>query len=86
MKKVELLAPAGNFESLVAAVQSGADAVYFGADKFNARINSENFEGENLIKAIQYAKLRNVKTHLTLNIIIKNKEFKEAMDLVDLMQ
>jgi len=83
MKKIELLAPAGNFESLVAAVQNGADAVYFGGDKFNARINSENFQNEELAKAIQYAKLRNVKTHLTLNILIKDKEFKEAMNLVD---
>jgi len=53
MKKIELLAPAGNFESLVAAVQNGADAVYFGGDKFNARINSENFQNEELAKAIQ---------------------------------
>ena len=81
-EKIELLAPAGNFESLIAAVQSGANAVYFGADKFNARAGSKNFNEEELKKAIEYAKLRNVKTHLTLNILIKNEEFQAAMELV----
>jgi putative protease len=83
MKNIELLSPAGNFESLKAAVQSGADAVYFGADKLNARINSTNFNNEELAEAIKYAKLRNVKTHLTLNILIQNDEFKQAIELVE---
>ncbi len=81
--KIELLSPVGDFECLVAAVQNGADAVYFGADKFNARINGINFSNEELKKAITYAKLRNVKTYLTLNILIKNDEFKEAIELVE---
>ncbi|MCL2383305.1 MAG: U32 family peptidase [Oscillospiraceae bacterium] len=80
MKKVELLSPAGDFESLVAAVQNGADSVYFGANKFNARINSQNFGNEELIKAITYAKLRKVKTFLTLNTLIKNEEMKEVLE------
>ena len=83
MSNIELLSPAGDFECLVSAVQNGANAVYFGLDKFNARVNGKNFEGEELIKAIKYAKLRNVKTHLTLNILIKNKEFEEALKLVE---
>ncbi len=81
--KIELLSPVGDFKCLVAAVQNGADAVYFGADKFNARINGINFSNEELKKAITYAKLRNVKTYLTLNILIKNDEFKEAIELVE---
>lgn len=81
--KIELLSPVGDFECLIAAVQNGADAVYFGADKFNARINGINFSNEELKKAITYAKLRNVKTYLTLNILIKNDEFKEAIELVE---
>lgn len=81
--KIELLSPVGDFECLVAAVQNGANAVYFGADKFNARINGINFSNEELKKAITYAKLRNVKTYLTLNILIKNDEFKEAIELVE---
>ena len=83
MNNVELLSPVGEWNSLVAAVQNGADAVYFGANEFNARINSKNFDRETLKKAIEYAKLRNVKTNLTLNILIKNSEFEKAMDLVE---
>ena len=83
MSNIELLSPAGDFECLVSAVQNGANAVYFGIDKFNARVNGRNFEDEELVKAIKYAKLRNVKTHLTLNILIKNKEFEEALKLVE---
>ena len=83
MNNVELLSPVGEWNSLVAAVQNGADAVYFGANEFNARMNSKNFDRETLKKAIEYAKLRNVKTNLTLNILIKNSEFEKAMDLVE---
>lgn len=83
MENVELLSPVGEWDSLVAAVQNGANAVYFGANEFNARMNSKNFDREELKKAIEYAKLRNVKTNLTLNILIKNNEFEKAMDLVE---
>ena len=83
MSKVELLSPAGNLECLKVAVQNGANAVYFGLDKFNARMNSTNFGREELVKAIEYAKLRGVKTHLTLNILIKNNEFDDAIKLVE---
>ena len=83
MNKVELLSPAGDMDCLISAVQSGADAVYFGAEQFNARVNGKNFGQEELVKAIEYAKLRNVKTHLTLNILIKNNEFEEALKLVE---
>lgn len=82
MKRVELLSPAGDTEALKAAVQNGADAVYLGANNFNARINGKNFNDEELLKAIEYAKLRNVKVHLTLNILIKNSEFNLAIELV----
>ena len=83
MKNVELLSPAGDMECLISAVQSGANAVYFGAEEFNARVNGKNFGKEELNKAIEYAKLRNVKTNLTLNILIKNNEFEDALSLVD---
>lgn len=82
MNNVELLSPVGEWDSLVAAVQNGANAVYFGANEFNARMNSKNFDRQELREAIKYAKLRKVKTNLTLNILIKNNEFKKAMDLV----
>lgn len=64
-------------------MQNGADAVYFGANKFNARINGTNFSNDDLKKAIEYAKLRNVKTYLTLNTLIKNDEFEESVKLLE---
>ena len=81
MKEIELLAPVGDFECLKAAVQNGANSVYFGASLFNARASATNFGDEELEKAINYCALRNVKTHLTLNILIKNNEFKDAIML-----
>jgi len=78
---IELLSPVGDFECLKAAVQNGADAVYFGAGSFNARAFASNFDDEALENAINYAKLRGVKTNLTLNTLIKNNEMKDAIEL-----
>lgn len=78
---IELLCPAGDFECLKAAVQNGADSVYFGANLFNARASAENFNEIGLIEAINYCALRNVKTNLTLNTLIKNSEFEDAVHL-----
>lgn len=78
----ELLSPVGDFECLKAAVQNGADAVYFGAGNFNARARATNFStDEELKKAISYAKTRGVKVNLTLNTLIKNEEFEDAINL-----
>lgn len=81
MNNIELLAPVGDFECLKAAVQNGADSVYFGANMFNARASAQNFDLDALKQAIEYCNLRNVKSHLTLNILIKNNEFEEAVFL-----
>ena len=78
---IELLSPVGDFECLKAAVQNGADAVYFGASSFSARAFASNFDDEVLEKVITYAKLRGVKTNLTLNTLIKNDEMSEAIEL-----
>ena len=78
---IELLSPVGDFECLKAAVQNGADAIYMGANLFSARAFATNFDDAELEKAINYAKLRGVKTHLTLNTLIKNDEFEEAFNL-----
>ena len=75
---VELLSPVGDFECLKAAVQNGADALYFGSNMFSARAFASNFSLDELEKAINYAKLRGVKTNLTLNTLIKNNEFADA--------
>ena len=81
MKSPELLSPVGDFECLKAAVQNGANSVYLGAGSFNARAKATNFDNEELAKAIHYAKLRNVTVHLTLNTLIKNEEFNDAVNL-----
>lgn len=81
MNKIELLLPAGDFECLKAAVQNGADAVYLGSSHFNARNSATNFDMEELERAINYAHLRNVKVHLTLNTLIKNDELISAINL-----
>ena len=79
--KVELLAPVQNFDCLKAAVQNGADAIYLGSKDFNARNSATNFSIEDLESAIDYAHLRNVKVYLTLNTLIKNNEFEDAINL-----
>lgn len=76
---MELLSPAGSRESLVAAVQNGADAVYFGGGLFNARRNAANFEGEALAEAVSYCRLRGVKTYVTLNTLLFDKELEAAL-------
>ena len=70
----ELLAPAGGQEALVAAVQSGADAVYMGFGTFNARRNARNFSDEEFRAAVSYCHLRGVKVYLTLNTLITDRE------------
>lgn len=80
---IELLSPVGDFDCLKAAVQNGADSVYFGGSLFNARYNAHNFDADELKQAIQYAKLRNVKVDFTLNTLIKNNEFADAVELAN---
>jgi len=74
----ELLAPAGNWECAKAAVENGADAIYFGLDKFNARMRAENFTQADLPQLIQFLHLRGVKGYVTLNTLIFPQELAEA--------
>lgn len=78
---IDLLSPVGDFDCLKAAVQNGANSVYFGANLFSARAFASNFDLDELKNAIQYAKIRGVKTNLTLNTLIKNDEFEDAFNL-----
>ena len=64
---LEILAPAGSMESLRAAVRSGADAVYLGADRFSARDNAKNFDREQLRQAVEYCHLAGAAVHLAVN-------------------
>ena len=80
---IELLSPVGDFDCLRAAVQNGADCVYFGGSSFNARAQATNFDENSLVEAIRYAKLRNVKVNFTLNILLKDEELEDAKKLVE---
>lgn len=81
---MELLAPAGSMEALRAAVCNGADAVYLGADTFNARINARNFSAADLQEAAVYCHVRGVKVHLTLNTLVLDREMPRAAELIRL--
>lgn len=78
-KLPELLAPAGDFECLSAAVAAGADAVYFGCKKYNARAFAGNFEGDVLKKAFDLCRLHNVRVYLTFNTLCTQKDFEEIL-------
>ena len=81
---IEILAPAGSQESLVAAVRSGADAVYLGIQSFNARRSADNFDADGLKNAVSYCHKHGVKVHLTLNTLVSDGELDEAQDAVRL--
>lgn len=83
MRTLELLAPAGSPEALLAAVQSGANAVYLGYGDFNARRNAKNFSKEELSEAIAYCHLRGVKVYLTLNTLLTDRELKKAAETAE---
>lgn len=85
MRKVELLAPAGDQESLIAAIQNGANAIYLGGSLFSARAYAKNFNNEQLLWAIQYAHLRDVKIYVTVNILYKDDEFDELIKYIDFL-
>ncbi len=79
---LELLSPAGSMDALRAAVQNGADAVYLGYGQFNARRNAKNFTVEELQEAISYCHVRGVQVHMTLNILVSDKEMRQAAETI----
>ena len=78
MQDVELLAPAGSMEALIAAVQNGADAVYLGGMMFGARAFANNFTNEEMVSALQYAHSYGVKVYVTMNTLLFEEEMEEA--------
>ncbi len=77
---VELLAPAGSWEAMEAAIGAGADAVYLGGTSFGARAYAGNFEEEDLCRAIDYVHLRSRRLYVTVNTLLKNREIPEQLD------
>lgn len=75
----EILAPAGNFECLKAAVFNGADAVYIGGSEFSARKYASNFTREEVIEAVRFCHSYAVKLYVTMNTLLHNKELREAL-------
>lgn len=76
--KVELLAPAGNWEALLAAINNGADAVYLGGKSFGARYYAPNFSDEEIKNAVEYAHPRGVKIYVTVNTLVSDDEMEEV--------
>ena len=82
---MELLAPAGSFESLRAAVENGADAVYLGGKAYSARASAVNFTPEELQSALDYCHIRGVKVYVTVNTLLRDDELDGAVSyLADL--
>ena len=79
MRKTELLAPAGSLDSLKAAVNAGADAVYIGGTRFGARAYADNLTEEEMKWAIDYAHLHGVSLYMTINTLLKDQELEEAL-------
>ena len=83
-KKIEIMAPVGSHESLMAAIQAGADAVYFGVGKLNMRSRSTvNFTKDDLAEISQLCQEHDIKTYLTINTVIYNHELEDVKDLLN---
>lgn len=80
--KIELLSPAGNIDSFKAAINAGADAIYMGVDKFNARQMAKNFNEDEYIYCIKYAHILDVNVYLTINTLLHDDEIDDAINLV----
>lgn len=77
MNRIEILAPAGGFDSVISAVRSGADAVYLGEKSFSARASAQNFDDDELKKAVAYCHIHGVKVYVTINTLIFDDEFEK---------
>ncbi len=81
-KLSKLLAPAGSYEAMVAAVRNGADAVYMGAPNFNARRNAKNMDDDELRRAVEFCHLHGVEAHITVNTLLLDRELDEVERLI----
>jgi collagenase-like PrtC family protease len=79
VRKIELTAPAGGWEQMVAAVNAGADSIYLGYKRFGARAYAENFDMNQLKRAVDFSHSKKVKVYLTLNTLIKDQEIREVI-------
>ncbi len=84
MKKIEILSPCGGFDSVVAAVRSGADAVYIGAKELSARAGAQNFDDDEIKNTVKYCHIRGVKVYVTVNTIVFDSELENAKKVITL--
>ena len=82
---MELLSPAGNLESLIMAINNGADAVYLAGKSFGARAYANNFTNEELLEAIRLGKIYNVKIYVTMNTLVKESEVDSFLAQVEFL-
>lgn len=80
---MELLSPAGNFSGFLGCLNAGCDAVYLAGKEFGARAYADNFSDEEIIKAIEIAHLHGVRVYLTVNTLIKEKEFSDVLNYIE---
>lgn len=79
---VELLSPCGNYQAFLGCINAGADAVYLAGSKYGARAYADNFSDDEIIKAIHYAHLFDVKVYLTVNTLIKEREYEDVINYI----
>src|SRR5579864_4926050 len=82
LSRPELLAPAGDWECVRAAVENGADAIYFGLDRFNARMRAQNFTAVDLPKLMEFLHRRGVRGYVTFNTLVFADEMAAAEDFL----
>lgn len=85
MKKIELLAPAGNLNCLKIAVDNGADAIYLGGELFSARAYATNFSNDEIIEGIKYAHIRNCLVYVTINTLANDNEINDILKFTDFL-
>ncbi len=85
MSRFEILAPAGSLETLICAINNGADAVYIGGQDFSARKNAVNFSKEDIEAAVKYAHLHDAKVYVTVNTLIYDSEFESLYKFIDFL-
>lgn len=85
MNKIELLAPVGDKERLIAAIHFGADAVYFAGKRFGLRVFADNFDENEIIESINYAHSHNVRVYITVNILAHNNDFNGLVEYLQFL-
>ena len=80
MREIEVLAPAGSFDTMKAAYKAGADAVYMGGPMFGARAYADNADAGQMLSAIDYAHLHGRKLYMTVNTLLKNTEIEGQLE------